>query len=62
MIKELLKKNEGKNLEFKENAKPLQKIIQTLIAFANTAGGTLIVGVKDGTKELIGVDNILEEE
>lgn len=62
MIEELLTKEEGKTLEFKENTKSLQKIIQTVVAFANTAGGTLIIGVKDKTKDVVGVLNVLEEE
>ena len=32
------------------------------MAFANTAGGTLIIGITDKTKEVIGLANILEEE
>lgn len=62
MLEELLTKEEGKTLEFKENTKSLPKIIQTIVAFANTAGGTLIIGIKDKTKEVIGLANILEEE
>src|SRR5437588_7735553 len=62
MLEELLTKEEGKTLEFKENTKSLQKIIQTIMAFANTAGGTLVIGIKDKTKEVIGLSNILEEE
>lgn len=62
MIEELLTKEEGKTLEFKENTKSLKKIIQTVVAFANTAGGFLVIGVKDKTKEVLGLDNLLEEE
>src|ERR1700730_14318986 len=62
MLEELLSKNEGKTLEFKENSQSLQKIIQTIIAFANTAGGVLLIGVKNETKEIVGVSNILQEE
>lgn len=62
MLEELLTKEEGKTLEFKENTKSLSKIIQTIVAFANTAGGTLIIGIKDKTKEVIGLSNVLEEE
>lgn len=62
MLEKLLTKEEGKTLEFKENTKSLLKIIQTIVAFANTAGGTLIIGIKDKTKKVIGLANILEEE
>jgi len=62
MLEELLTKEEGKILEFKENSKSLQKIVQTIVAFANTAGGTLVIGIKDKTKDVIGLENVLEEE
>src|SRR3989344_3071392 len=62
MLEELLSKNEGKTLEFKENTQSLQKIVQTVIAFANTAGGVLLLGVKNGTKEVLGLSNVLQEE
>lgn len=62
MLESLLQQNEGKLLEFKENTKSLSKIVQTIIAFANTAGGTLVVGIKDKTKEAIGISDVLKEE
>ncbi len=62
MLEEILTKNEGKTLEFKENSQSLQKIIQTIIAFANTAGGVLLLGIKNKTKEIIGLQNILQDE
>jgi schlafen family protein len=39
MIEEFILQEEGKTLEFKESAKSLDRIIHTIIAFANTAGG-----------------------
>lgn len=62
MLEELLIKEESKTLEFKENTQSLQKIVQSIIAFANTAGGTLIVGIKDKTKEVVGLKNALQDE
>lgn len=61
-VDELLTQHESKTLEFKENASNTLKIIKTVIAFANTAGGTIIIGVRDKTKEIIGVENVLLEE
>jgi ATP-dependent DNA helicase RecG len=52
MIDEYLSRNENKTLEFKENAKSLPTLIKTIIAFANTSGGLLIIGVQDKTKEI----------
>lgn len=62
MIAEILKKNEGRTLEFKENTSSLKTIAKSVIAFANTAGGTIVIGVIDRTKDVIGIENPLEEE
>lgn len=62
MLPELLAKEEGKTLEFKENCRPTQRILRTVVAFANTAGGTLVFGVRDRTKEVIGLSDPLKEE
>ena len=57
MLEALLQQEEGKLLEFKENTQSLNRIVQPIIAFANTAGGTLVIGIKDKTKEAIGADS-----
>lgn len=62
MIEELLSQNEGKSLEFNENAANTMKILKTVVAFANTAGGILVIGVRDRTKEIIGIKKVLDEE
>ncbi|HEY4831496.1 MAG TPA: ATP-binding protein [Waddliaceae bacterium] len=62
MIEEYLSQNESKTLEFKENAKTLAGIVKTVIAFANTSGGILLIGVKDKTKEILGMLDSLQEE
>ncbi len=46
---------EGKTLEFKRDISSPKNIIKTLVAFANTAGGRLLIGVEDETKGVIGV-------
>lgn len=49
-IQEIITLPEGKTLEFKRDLSSLKPILKTLIAFANTAGGTLIIGRdNDGT-------------
>lgn len=62
-IEELLKHSENKTLEYKGNSDSHHKILKTIVAFANTAGGTLIIGIKDKDRSIIGVQNpLLEEE
>jgi len=62
MIEELLQQEEGKSIEFKENTKSLDRIIHTIVAFANTAGGRVLIGVKDKTKEIVGLQDLVGEE
>src|SRR5690349_2379963 len=58
----LLKRNEDKTLEFKRDLSSPDGVLKCLVAFANTAGGTLVVGVEDGTKHVRGVPNVLATE
>lgn len=58
-IKKLISRPEGLQLDFKQNLSSQSKIAKTIVAFANTAGGTIVIGVSDNRK-LIGVD--IEEE
>lgn len=63
MLESLVVQNESRTLEFKENAKSLLPIIKTVIAFANTSGGNVIIGIRDTDKKIVGVDDpLLEEE
>ena len=61
-IAELLKVEEGKTLEFKRDLSSPRNLLKTLVAFANTAGGRIIIGVTDKTRQPIGIDNPLDEE
>lgn len=58
----LLTRPEGKTLEFKRDLSSPENVLKTIIAFANTSGGILVLGVEDGTKEVKGISNILTEE
>lgn len=60
-IEDILSLEEGKTLEFKENSMSSHNIIKTIVAFSNTAGGTLIIGVRDVDKSLVGIDNPIKE-
>jgi ATP-dependent DNA helicase RecG len=53
-IEQLITSPEGKTLEFKRDLSSPRPILKTLLAFANTAGGRLIVGVADD-RQVIGV-------
>ena len=44
ILAELLTTPEGKTLEFKRDLSSLRPILKSLVAFANTAGGTLVIG------------------
>ncbi len=61
-ILELIKSVEGKTLEFKQDLSSPRNLLKTLVAFANTAGGRIVIGVKDKTRETLGIDNPLDEE
>lgn len=46
-LRQLVAEGEGGQLEFKRRASDPGRIVRELIAFANTHGGTLLVGVND---------------
>lgn len=50
-------KGESKNIEFKvELPKKSEKYMKSVIAFSNTSGGKIIIGVDNETREVVGVD------
>ena len=59
---ELLKRPEGKTLEFKRDLSSPDGAVKTIVAFANTAGGTLLIGVEDGSRHVRGVTDPLDLE
>ncbi len=58
----LLKRPESKTLEFKRDLSTPDGVIRTIVAFANTAGGTLLIGVEDRTGHVRGVREPLDLE
>lgn len=54
-INALLASPEGKILEFKRDLSSPEGLVRTVVAFANTAGGTIIIGVEDGTRRVRGL-------
>jgi predicted HTH transcriptional regulator len=61
-LKELLRQPEGKTLEFKRDMSSPDGILRSIAAFANTAGGVLLIGVEDGSRRVAGVADPLEAE
>jgi len=49
-IKKLIQAGEHQQLDFKFEISDSRKIAKTLVAFSNTDGGTLLIGVKDNGK------------
>ena len=61
-LTDLLKLQEGKTLEFKRDLSTPEGALRTIVAFANTAGGTVLVGVEDKSRRIRGVGNPLDLE
>lgn len=59
---ELLKCPESKTLEFKRDLSSPDGVLRTIIAFANTSGGSLIIGVEEDNKHVCGVTEPLNVE
>ena len=58
----LLKRPEGKTLEFKRDVSSPDGVLRTIVAFANTAGGTLLVGIENKSRHVRGVADPLALE
>ncbi len=55
-IDTLIEEGESISLDFKYNISSARKIAKTFVAFANTRGGKLLIGVKDNGK-VIGIES-----
>ncbi|MEZ4686707.1 MAG: ATP-binding protein [Bacteroidia bacterium] len=65
-LKRLVSEGEHQQLEFKRKANHPERIVRELVAFANTDGGILLIGVDDdggiyGTKRQEGDLHALEQ-
>ncbi|WP_211299896.1 helix-turn-helix domain-containing protein [Cecembia rubra] len=54
-IDSLLKAEEGEVLDFKQNINKSSRIAKTMVAFANTKGGKIAIGISD-QKKITGID------
>lgn len=53
--------HDRKTLEFMRDLSSIESILKTLIAFANTAGGTLLIGL-DNNGSIVGIEDIFAAE
>lgn len=60
-LKNLIATGESSFLEFKHKVASPEKIAREIAAFANTNGGTILIGVSDNG-ELVGTESYMEEE
>lgn len=60
-LRHLIETGEGTYLEFKKTIPSLKKISREIAAFANTGGGTLLIGVDDNG-QITGINSYFEEE
>ena len=61
-LTETLREPEGKTLEFKRDLSSPEGFLRTVVAFANTSGGTILVGVEDRSRHIRGVTEPLDLE
>ena len=54
-LTETLREPEGKTLEFKRDLSSPERFLRTVVAFANTSGGTILVGIEDRSRHIRGV-------
>jgi len=54
-LKSYIEKGEGKTIEFKETLPSKNQIAKTVVAFSNTAGGKIILGIADKSKAIKGI-------
>ena len=59
---DLLKRPEGKTLEFKRDLSSPDGVLRSLVAFANTSGGAVLIGVEDRARHVRGVKEPLDLE
>lgn len=57
MLVDEIRAGESSNIEFKVDIpKKSEKYMKSIIAFANIAGGKIIIGVDDESRTIVGVD------
>ncbi len=59
-IRDLIRSGESNLVEFKKTLPQAEKLARTLVAFANSRGGTILVGVEDD-RRITGIQDFEEE-
>ncbi len=62
MAKNVYPQGESKTLELKKCIPKKNQIIKTCVAFANGAGGEIVIGIEDKTRKIIGVSNEVRDK
>lgn len=62
MNTEFYLERESKTLEFKENIPQKNQLIKICVAFANGAGGEIVVGVEDTTGRIVGITDEVRDQ
>jgi predicted HTH transcriptional regulator len=55
-LNDALHSGETETVEFKKEIKDRHTLLKDITAFANTRGGTVFIGIVDGTLEILGVE------
>ncbi len=61
-VADFLSEREGTRLDFKQDLSSMKRVLETVCSFLNTAGGTLVVGVEDQTRVVLGLDDVEKQE
>ena len=60
-VQKILSLPESKTVEFKRDLSSMNPVLKTLVAFANTAGGVLLIG-RDNDGTIVGIDDVFAAE
>lgn len=60
-VEKLAQLPESKTLEFKRDTSSLDSILKAVVAFSNTAGGIILIGVEDDGR-IVGINNPSKEQ
>src|ERR1022692_3929680 len=60
-IEDIIQGREGPRVDFKLDASSPHKIVKDIVAFANTSGGTVIIGIDD-SRDVVGLSDLGKAE